>query len=180
VDGNDFSGCLLDLFELSQEVPESGLGDDLVGRKDPHSAARNERQVFVNVRGGLTRAWGRGRLRWEAFVPKRSIPGIGPFSVGTGSSVSIRSCDVWWQAAVGGSSIPSSSVPSRLLLFHPSSSLDVLDVVSLFVHPIPFPSTSPLPRIRIVPPPAAPPTHPTHDNAMNPPCLHTKEFLTGP
>lgn len=44
VDGDDFTGSLLDLLELSQEVPESGLGDNLVGCKDPHSAKGCERQ----------------------------------------------------------------------------------------------------------------------------------------
>lgn len=47
VDGNDLSRCLLDLFELSQEVPESGLGDDLVGSEDPHSAARIAQRCSV-------------------------------------------------------------------------------------------------------------------------------------
>lgn len=37
VDGNDLSVGLLDLVELSEEVPESGLGNDLVGGEDPHS-----------------------------------------------------------------------------------------------------------------------------------------------
>lgn len=38
VDGDDLTVGPLGLLELTKVVPESGLGDDLVGRKDPHSA----------------------------------------------------------------------------------------------------------------------------------------------
>ena len=34
--GHDLTGGLLELPELPQEVPEAGLGNDLVGGKDPH------------------------------------------------------------------------------------------------------------------------------------------------
>lgn len=37
VDGDNLTGGLLDLLELGQEVPESGLGHNLVGGKDSHS-----------------------------------------------------------------------------------------------------------------------------------------------
>ena len=37
VDGDDLTVRLLDLAELAQEVPESRLGNDLVGRKDAHA-----------------------------------------------------------------------------------------------------------------------------------------------
>ena len=36
VDGDDLTGRLLDLAELAEEVPEAGLGDDLVRGKDAH------------------------------------------------------------------------------------------------------------------------------------------------
>jgi hypothetical protein len=37
VDGNNLTGGLLDLLELGQEVPESRLGDNLVGGENSHS-----------------------------------------------------------------------------------------------------------------------------------------------
>ena len=37
VDGHNFTGGLLDLAELAKVVPEAGLGDDFVGRKDTHA-----------------------------------------------------------------------------------------------------------------------------------------------
>jgi hypothetical protein len=38
VQSNDLSASLLDLLQLSEVVPVSGLGDNVVGGKDPHSA----------------------------------------------------------------------------------------------------------------------------------------------
>lgn len=35
-DRDNLSGGLLELLQLSQEVPETGLGDDGVRREDPH------------------------------------------------------------------------------------------------------------------------------------------------
>lgn len=37
VDGDDLAVRLLDLSQLRQEVPESALGDDLVGGEDAHA-----------------------------------------------------------------------------------------------------------------------------------------------
>lgn len=37
VEGNDLAVCLLDLPELGEEVPETGLGDNLVGGEDAHA-----------------------------------------------------------------------------------------------------------------------------------------------
>ena len=37
VQANDLAVRLLDLSELHQEVPEAGLGDDLIGGEDPHA-----------------------------------------------------------------------------------------------------------------------------------------------
>lgn len=37
VDGNDLTGSLLHLSELTNEVPETGLGDRLVDGEDPHA-----------------------------------------------------------------------------------------------------------------------------------------------
>jgi len=37
VEGDDLAVCLLDLSQLRQEVPESALGDDLVGSEDAHA-----------------------------------------------------------------------------------------------------------------------------------------------
>jgi hypothetical protein len=45
VDGDDLSVGLLDLVELSEEVPESGLGDDLVRGEDPHSEELQQRET---------------------------------------------------------------------------------------------------------------------------------------
>jgi hypothetical protein len=38
VQSDNLSAGLLDLLQLSKVVPVSGLGDNIVGRKDPHSA----------------------------------------------------------------------------------------------------------------------------------------------
>ncbi len=46
VDADDLAGGLLDLLEAAQEVPEAGLGDDRVRRKDAHA-------VQAGVRVGL-------------------------------------------------------------------------------------------------------------------------------
>jgi hypothetical protein len=40
-----YSVGLLDLVELSEEVPESGLGDDLVRGEDPHSEELQQRET---------------------------------------------------------------------------------------------------------------------------------------
>lgn len=37
VHGDDLAVCLLDLPQLREEVPEAGLGDNIVGRKNPHA-----------------------------------------------------------------------------------------------------------------------------------------------
>ena len=55
--GDDLSGGLLELPQLSQEVPESGLGHDHVGGEDPHpeeSILENRvilKQVLFSVQG---------------------------------------------------------------------------------------------------------------------------------
>jgi hypothetical protein len=36
LDGHNFAGGLLEFAQLTQEIPETGLGNDLVGRKDVH------------------------------------------------------------------------------------------------------------------------------------------------
>jgi hypothetical protein len=38
VDGNNLSVGLLDLLQLTEVVPETRLGDNIVGRKDSHAA----------------------------------------------------------------------------------------------------------------------------------------------
>lgn len=38
---NDFSGGLLELLQLTKEIPETGLGDDSVGGEDPHFVERS-------------------------------------------------------------------------------------------------------------------------------------------
>ena len=47
VQGNDLSVGLLDLLQLSEVVPESGLGDNIVGGKDPHSAVNRQSRLVV-------------------------------------------------------------------------------------------------------------------------------------
>lgn len=47
LDGDDFTGCLLELAELTQEVPEAGLRDDVVGGEDDHS---EEGRILVLLR----------------------------------------------------------------------------------------------------------------------------------
>ena len=47
VQRNDLAVGLLDLAELAQEVPEAGLGDDIVGSEDAHP-------VKLGGRVGLT------------------------------------------------------------------------------------------------------------------------------
>jgi hypothetical protein len=37
LDADNLTGSLLDLSETAQEVPETGLGDGLVGREDGHA-----------------------------------------------------------------------------------------------------------------------------------------------
>ena len=51
VQGDDLAIRLLDLAELGKEVPETRLGDDLVGRKDTHAV---ELRRGVGVRGQKT------------------------------------------------------------------------------------------------------------------------------
>ena len=48
VDANNLAIRLLDLLQLAQEVPETGLGDDFVGREDAHA---------VELRRGVRRCW---------------------------------------------------------------------------------------------------------------------------
>jgi hypothetical protein len=40
LDADDLTGGLLDLLETAQEVPETGLGDRLVGSEDGHAVQR--------------------------------------------------------------------------------------------------------------------------------------------
>jgi hypothetical protein len=37
IDANDLTVNLLDLLQLAQEVPETGLGNDLIGSKEAHT-----------------------------------------------------------------------------------------------------------------------------------------------
>lgn len=46
MNGDNLSVGLLDLLELTQKVPESGLGDDLVGCKDPHPVELGSRLLL--------------------------------------------------------------------------------------------------------------------------------------
>lgn len=48
VQADDLAVGLLDLLELHQEVPEAGLGDDLIGGEDPHAVQLRGR---VRLRG---------------------------------------------------------------------------------------------------------------------------------
>jgi len=50
VERHDLTGALLDLPQLLQEVPETGLSDNLVGGEEAHAVE----------------LWGGFRLRWEA------------------------------------------------------------------------------------------------------------------
>lgn len=36
IDGNNFTGGLLDLLQATHEVPVTRLGDNIIGSKDPH------------------------------------------------------------------------------------------------------------------------------------------------
>jgi hypothetical protein len=40
VKGDNLTVGLLDLLQLAEVVPEAGLGDNVVGRKNPHAAER--------------------------------------------------------------------------------------------------------------------------------------------
>lgn len=37
VDGDDLTGSLLDLAKLLEEIPEAGLGNDIVGSEESHA-----------------------------------------------------------------------------------------------------------------------------------------------
>lgn len=43
VDGDDLAGGLLDLAETAQEVPETGLSNNLIGSEDPHAEEAGSR-----------------------------------------------------------------------------------------------------------------------------------------
>lgn len=49
VDGEDVTSGLLHLVKLVEEVPETGLGDDLIGGEDPHAV---DRRGGVGLSGG--------------------------------------------------------------------------------------------------------------------------------
>jgi hypothetical protein len=49
VQSDNLSASLLDLLQLSEVVPESRLGDNIVGRKDPHSAVPSVSTLYVSV-----------------------------------------------------------------------------------------------------------------------------------
>lgn len=51
---------LLGLLQLTKVVPVSGLGDDLVGGKDPHAAAKTVRCTRWRNKNLRTRAWEQG------------------------------------------------------------------------------------------------------------------------
>ena len=51
MEGDNLSVGLLDLLQLSEVVPESGLGDNVVGRKDSHSV---ELGSLLLLRGELS------------------------------------------------------------------------------------------------------------------------------
>lgn len=51
LDGYDLTGGLLDLLEAAQEVPETGLGDRLVGGEDGHAI---QGRGGVSLRGQMT------------------------------------------------------------------------------------------------------------------------------
>jgi hypothetical protein len=72
VQSDNLSGSLLDLLQLSEVVPESGLGDNIVGRKDPHSAIPSVSSVTPML-SRPTRAWGSGPPPWAAFARRQSI-----------------------------------------------------------------------------------------------------------
>lgn len=44
VEGNDLTVSLLGFLQLTKVVPVSGLGNDLVGGKDPHAAGKTVRR----------------------------------------------------------------------------------------------------------------------------------------
>lgn len=48
---NDFAGSLLELLQLSQEIPEPWLGHNAVGSKDPHFV---ERSLWLLLGGQFT------------------------------------------------------------------------------------------------------------------------------
>lgn len=50
IDGDDFTGGLLDLAKTAEEVPEAGLGNDVVRRKDAHPVQARSR---VGLRGQM-------------------------------------------------------------------------------------------------------------------------------
>jgi hypothetical protein len=84
VQSDNLSAGLLDLLQLSKVVPVSGLGDNIVGRKDPHSAVplisflvplypRNHSLEF----GVLV------RLRWELSPNDRVLGESGHLNIST-------------------------------------------------------------------------------------------------
>jgi hypothetical protein len=76
VEGDDLSVGLLDLLELTEVVPESGLGDDVVGSEDAHAAgegsANPRTRRIDHDHTQRTRASAPARPRWGACGPRRS------------------------------------------------------------------------------------------------------------
>jgi hypothetical protein len=46
VDGDDLTGSLLDLAKLLEEVPEAGLGNDIVGSEESHAEELRDGLLF--------------------------------------------------------------------------------------------------------------------------------------
>lgn len=72
LDGDNLAGGLLDLAETAQEVPETGLGDGGVGRKDGHAVHGRGRvglggQMAANDLVFLKTTW-RGFVSMDSFV----------------------------------------------------------------------------------------------------------------
>lgn len=92
VDGDNLTGGLLDLLELGQEVPESRLGNNLVGGEDSHSvelllgsslgrqlSANN--LVFVESTHCVSIVMITGLLWWRISDDSRSVVSVSPSSV---------------------------------------------------------------------------------------------------
>jgi hypothetical protein len=60
VQSDNLSAGLLDLLQLSEVVPVSGLGNNVVGSKNPHSANPSILLHVSNISILITRAWGSG------------------------------------------------------------------------------------------------------------------------
>lgn len=64
VQGNDLAVGLLQLAELSHEVPETGLGDHSVGGEDPEIGIRTMYlRIRTKILTAFCRAWAEGSPR---------------------------------------------------------------------------------------------------------------------